>query len=137
MAEISSEDSNRIDQSITEGDHQKDANTTNEVSVIDEQDPKLLVTCPEETTQIARGVFTGQDEAEKPPPDTGTDYSSFLKWEKIFIVLTATFAALFSPLTAQIYFPALTAIANDLHVSNNKVNLTVTTYMVCLSLRVV
>jgi hypothetical protein len=43
----------------------------------------------------------------------------------------ATIAALFSPFTAQIYFPALNTIAKDLHVTNSKINLTVTTYMVC------
>jgi hypothetical protein len=42
--------------------------------------------------------------------------------------------AFFSPFTAQIYFPALTSIAKDLHVSNSKINLTMTTYMVRSSL---
>src|SRR6187402_1032664 len=57
-------------------------------------------------------------------------YSSFGPWEKRFIVFAATMGAFFSPFTAQIYFPALTSIANDLHVSDSKINLTMTTYMV-------
>ena len=64
---------------------------------------------------------------DKPP---GKDYSSFSPWQKRFIVFAATMGAFFSPFTAQIYFPALTSIAKDLNVSNSKINLTMTTYMV-------
>lgn len=60
----------------------------------------------------------------------GKDYSIFTLWQKRFIVFTATMGAFFSPFTTQIYFPALTSIAKDLHVSNSKINLTMTTYMV-------
>jgi hypothetical protein len=64
----------------------------------------------------------------------GKNYSSFGPWQKRMIVFTATMGAFFSPFTAQIYFPALTSIAKDLHVSNSKINLTMTTYMVRSSL---
>ncbi|KAH7163382.1 major facilitator superfamily domain-containing protein [Dactylonectria estremocensis] len=57
-------------------------------------------------------------------------YSIFTQWEKRFIVLAAAGTAFFSPLSAQIYFPALTAIADDLDVSSSQVNLTITTYMI-------
>jgi hypothetical protein len=60
----------------------------------------------------------------------GKDYSIFGPIEKKFIVFVATMGAFFSPFTTQIYFPALTSIAKDLHVSNSKINLTMTTYMV-------
>lgn len=60
-----------------------------------------------------------------PPP-----YSSFTAWEKRMIVLAAAMAAFFSPLTGQIYFPALNVIAKDFNVSASQINLTVTTYMV-------
>ena len=60
----------------------------------------------------------------------GKDYSIFSNWQKKFIVFTATMGAFFSPFSTQIYFPALTSIAEDLHVSNGKINLTMTTYMV-------
>ncbi|CAM1510918.1 Fc.00g084310.m01.CDS01 [Cosmosporella sp. VM-42] len=63
---------------------------------------------------------------EAPPPP----YSCFTTWQKRWIVLAAAGTAFFSPLTAQIYFPALTAIADDLNVTASKINLTVTTYMV-------
>ncbi|CVL01737.1 probable dityrosine transporter [Fusarium mangiferae] len=57
-------------------------------------------------------------------------YSSFSLWQKRLIVLAAASTAIFSPMTAQIYFPALPAIANDLGVTTSQINLTVTTYMI-------
>jgi hypothetical protein len=58
------------------------------------------------------------------------DYSIFTTWEKRFIVLGASAAAFFSPLTAQIYLPALNLLAEDFQITSSQVNLTVTTYMV-------
>lgn len=43
---------------------------------------------------------------------------------------TAAGAGLFSSLSAQIYFPALNTLADDLNVSTSLINLTVTSYMV-------
>ncbi|KAE9375365.1 MFS multidrug transporter-like protein [Stipitochalara longipes BDJ] len=60
----------------------------------------------------------------------GKDYSIFGPWQKKFIVFAATMGAFFSPFSTQIYFPALTSIAKDLNVTNSKINLTVTTYMI-------
>lgn len=57
-------------------------------------------------------------------------YSSFTLWEKRLIVLGASLAAFFSPLTAQIYFPALNILQQDFHVTSSQINLTVTTYMI-------
>ncbi|KAF3768120.1 hypothetical protein M406DRAFT_61800 [Cryphonectria parasitica EP155] len=67
---------------------------------------------------------TRKRQAVEPP------YSSFSLWEKRFIVLAAALSAFFSPLTAQIYFPALNVLADAFHVSTSKINLTITTYMV-------
>ena len=71
------------------------------------------------------------DSTKEPAAPELKDYSSFGPWQKKWIVLAATMGAFYSPFSAQIYFPALTSIAQDLHVSNSKVNLTMTTYMVC------
>ncbi|KAK3986512.1 itaconate transport protein [Cladorrhinum sp. PSN332] len=60
-----------------------------------------------------------------PPP-----YSIYSTWSKRGIVLAASLSAFFSPLTAQIYLPALTVLAEDFSVSDAKINLTITTYMV-------
>lgn len=57
-------------------------------------------------------------------------YSSFTPWQKRFIILSASVGSFISPLTSNIYLPALTTIASDLHVSISQVNLTITTYMV-------
>ncbi|KAM0389148.1 hypothetical protein ACHAQC_009026 [Fusarium culmorum] len=72
------------------------------------------------------------DEKQQPDIDTEVDkpYSSFTIWQKRLIVLAAATTALLSPMTAQIYFPALPAIAKDLGVTTSQINLTVTTYMI-------
>ena len=57
-------------------------------------------------------------------------YSSFTNLQKKYIVFTAAGAGFFSSLSAQIYFPALNALAKDLGVSSSLINLTVTSYMV-------
>jgi multidrug resistance protein len=43
----------------------------------------------------------------------------------------ASWAGFFSPVSGQIYFPALNALAEDLHVTDTLINLTLTSYMVC------
>lgn len=57
-------------------------------------------------------------------------YSTFTPWQKRFIILAASTGSFISPLTSNIYFPALNTIASDLHVSISQINLTITTYMV-------
>ncbi|KAI1077985.1 major facilitator superfamily transporter [Whalleya microplaca] len=68
--------------------------------------------------------------SEAPIVDSRPKYSIFTTWEKRSIVLGAAMGAFFSPLTAQIYFPALNIISKDLGVTTNQINLTVTTYMI-------
>ena len=58
------------------------------------------------------------------------DYSVFTTWQKRWIIIAASFASWFSPMTGSIYFPALSKIAEDLHVSDAKVSITVTTYLI-------
>lgn len=65
-------------------------------------------------------------------PEEIKQYSVFTKNEKKLIVLCAGFCSFFSPISGQIYFPSLDAIATDLRVSYTLVNLTITTYMVKL-----
>ncbi|EXV04499.1 MFS transporter [Metarhizium robertsii] len=60
----------------------------------------------------------------------GPPYSVFTPWQKRAIVLGAAVTAFFSPLTAQIYLPALTQLSRDLGVTNTQINLTITTYMI-------
>ena len=64
-------------------------------------------------------------------PSTSRDlYSIFSSSEKLGIVLLVAFAAIFSPLSSYLYFPALTAIAHDLRTNLSKINITITSYMV-------
>ncbi|KAG5746788.1 hypothetical protein H9Q72_003859 [Fusarium xylarioides] len=79
-------------------------------------------------TRVSNQDPEKQSNAEIGIPDA--PYSSFSLWQKRLIVLAAASTALFSPMTAQIYFPALPAIANDLGVTTSQINLTVTTYMI-------
>ncbi|KAB8228453.1 major facilitator superfamily domain-containing protein [Aspergillus alliaceus] len=57
-------------------------------------------------------------------------YSVFSKTQKIYIVFCASWAVFFSPVSSQIYFPALNTVAHDLHVSSAFINLTLTSYMI-------
>ncbi|CEJ57865.1 Putative Citrate synthase [Penicillium brasilianum] len=61
-------------------------------------------------------------------------YSVFSNTQKRLIILVAAIASTFSPLSANIYFPALSSIAKDLGVSPSQINLTITTYMICQGL---
>lgn len=58
-------------------------------------------------------------------------YSVFSRNQKRFIVFMAAWAGFFSPVSGNIYFPALNPLAQDLNVSNTLINLTLTSYMVC------
>lgn len=63
------------------------------------------------------------------------DEAPFSIWnssQKKMIILVASAAAFFSPVSGQIYFPALNIIAEDLNVTDTMVNLSITTYMVSL-----
>ena len=63
--------------------------------------------------------------------DTGRPvYSVFTKRQKKNIVFLTAFGSFFSPLSANIYFPALNSLAKDLKVSNELINLTLTSYMI-------
>ncbi|KAI0467740.1 major facilitator superfamily domain-containing protein [Xylaria cf. heliscus] len=88
-----------------------------------------------ETPEMTLNVeATPQDVDTEPPSerpaDLGEKYSAFTTMEKRGIVLASAAGAFFSPLSAQIYFPALDALSRDLKISVTEVNLTVTTYMI-------
>ena len=70
-------------------------------------------------------VIAEADEPPEPP------YSTFTNAQKIMITLTVSFLAIISPLSGQIYLPALDQLATDLHVPISYINLTITTFMVC------
>lgn len=57
-------------------------------------------------------------------------HSVFSKHQKTFIVLMVTLASFFSPLSGQIYYPVIPTLAQNYHLTNTLVNLTITTYLV-------
>ncbi|KAK7961734.1 chloramphenicol resistance protein [Apiospora aurea] len=69
---------------------------------------------------------TSHDEAnaEEPP------YSVLSASERRLLTFTIGFSMLFSPLSANIYFPALGALQTDLQASAQNINLTITAYLV-------
>ncbi|KAJ5774118.1 MFS general substrate transporter [Penicillium paradoxum] len=68
------------------------------------------------------------------PRDQLEVYSVFNKSEKRIAVFLVTFAATFSPLSSFIFFPAINALSASLKVSVERVNLTVTSYMIVAGL---
>src|SRR5277367_426281 len=64
-------------------------------------------------------------DVEPEPP-----FSIYSSREKKVIVLMASLAALLSPLSANIYYPALNVLADELSVSLTLINLTITAYLV-------
>lgn len=70
------------------------------------------------------------DEQKHDEQTVEKSYSIYTRREKWFIVMIASLAALFSPLTANVYFPAIPTIASAFHTSIESINLSVTVYMV-------
>ncbi|KAL1968564.1 hypothetical protein VTN77DRAFT_1774 [Rasamsonia byssochlamydoides] len=105
---------------------------------------------PEKETPITADTGNRQNEEEKHPVNdndkddggavlqpSGThtsssvvEYSVFSRNLKRYVVVTASWAGFFSPLSSQIYFPALNTLAADLNVSISLINLTLTSYMI-------
>jgi multidrug resistance protein len=69
-------------------------------------------------------------EVERTQTSVYVPYTIYSKKQKIAIILAASVASFFSPMSANIYIPALNSVAADLHVSNTLINLTLTTYLV-------
>ncbi|KAK0658025.1 major facilitator superfamily domain-containing protein [Cercophora newfieldiana] len=77
----------------------------------------------EEKTDVEAGQIEDSDAKEEP-------YHVFTRRKKWQLVLIVSLAGLFSPLSSNIYFPALGAIADGTGSSLSLVSLTVTVYMV-------
>ncbi|KAL2210605.1 MFS general substrate transporter [Sarocladium strictum] len=57
-------------------------------------------------------------------------HSIFPRWERVTYIYIASLAAFTSPVSSSIYYPAMSALAHDLHTSLTNISLTITTYMV-------
>ena len=71
-----------------------------------------------------RALESGRDSDKSNPTAAGPPWSIFTIQQKRFIVFMVALATFFSPLSANIYFPALNTVAPSI------MNLTLTTYMI-------
>jgi hypothetical protein len=69
-------------------------------------------------------------DSERTPLLRQPPYTVFSTRQKLFVIIVATAASVFSPLSANIYFPALQKIRKELNVTEDVLNLTITSYMV-------
>jgi ACR3 family arsenite efflux pump ArsB len=85
-----------------------------------------------------RAAYLHEKRPEMPALDSTrsneTVYTILSEKEKRFTIILASFAALISPVSASIYFPALNSLSSDLHVSASDINLSITVYMVIILL---
>ncbi|KAK5055829.1 hypothetical protein LTR69_008204 [Exophiala sideris] len=97
-----------------------------------QEESRTSAVVEETPSTVTRNVDGDVEKQATSTPAAPSDkpFSSFTQRQKYLIVLCATLGGLFSPFTAQIYFPALNTIASDLNVSISQVNLTITTYMI-------
>ncbi|MCJ1301579.1 hypothetical protein MMC08_004380 [Hypocenomyce scalaris] len=82
---------------------------------------------PAEEAEAERGAADLEALARAP---SGPRHSIFSERMKKFIVFMTAWGGFFSPLSANIYFPALNTLAADFKVSNSLINLTLTSYMI-------
>ncbi|KAF1797118.1 major facilitator superfamily domain-containing protein [Mucor lusitanicus] len=80
-----------------------------------------------ENAHIERAI---DQEEEDDLPSVVEPYSIFTKRKKAVIVGIASCSALFSPLSSNIYYPAIEVLQKDMHTTINMINLTITMYMV-------
>lgn len=62
--------------------------------------------------------------------DPSDVYSTFAPSKRIVIISIASIIGLLSPLSSNLYTPAIPAIASDLGVSTGAINLTITSYLI-------
>lgn len=98
---------------------------------------------------IVEGLYQGLERAEKgsssscfsmePQTSYTSDelpstilypYTILSEGKKVLTLLIASLAAFLSPVSANIYYPALNPLSEDLNVSMSMINLTITSFMV-------
>lgn len=92
----------------------RDAQSPIELKDVDSQKPK--------TGQLSPATSLQDQEA--------APYSVFSKKERWMIAILIGFTMLFSPLSANIYFPAINQLQEALHTGAQNINLTITTYLI-------
>ncbi|RAK95876.1 MFS general substrate transporter [Aspergillus ibericus CBS 121593] len=95
----------------------------------DEKRPRVSDS-PTELIPGLQDPTSDHDEAAAAAAAEEEVYSIYTGTARNLIVMTASVAGFFSPLSANIYLPALDTLADELHVSDTMINLTITTYMI-------
>ncbi|KAK2028282.1 major facilitator superfamily transporter [Colletotrichum zoysiae] len=83
---------------------------------------------PASPVPITKGVPSSSD-ASLNRPDLMALYSRFAPTQRIVIITVASTISLLSPLSSNLYTPAIPAVARDLNVSTDAINLTITSYL--------
>jgi len=78
-----------------------------------------------ETEDQAQDIEALSAVSSRSPP-----YSAFSMRKKRYIVFMTAWAGLFSPISANTYYPALNTLSQELKVSNELINLTLTSYLI-------
>ncbi|KAK8112881.1 hypothetical protein PG984_013407 [Apiospora sp. TS-2023a] len=78
----------------------------------------------------AAGDGLSSSEGSLHEPDLMGAYSKFTPTKRIIIIAAASVIGLLSPLSSNLYTPAIPAVAKDLDVSTDAINLTITAYLV-------
>lgn len=108
---------------FNEGDRKCDASEEDDTAIVEDG--------TEPVVEADKDPETSEDDYGQPLHRVDTKpYSVFTHGEKRIIIFCAGVCSFLSPISAQIYFPALNAISTDLGVSYDLVNLTITTYLV-------
>jgi multidrug resistance protein len=77
----------------------------------------------------SRNTRNAGGQKDHTPPDKQV-YTILGARTKLFVMVMAAGAAFFSPLSGNIYYPALNSLAAEFNVSSSKINLTLTVYMI-------
>jgi hypothetical protein len=95
-------------------------------------DSQPSVEKPTEAPQngIKQEISCDRNQEQVQGTEPGPPFSIYSSRDKKFIVLMASLAALLSPLSANIYYPAMNVLADELNVSLTLINLTITAYLV-------
>ena len=102
------------------------ANDTNKTSINTDTTQAHPVEAHSSVSKAEAGLrISSSLPVERDPP-----YHIFNKKQKWLLVYIVSIAGMFSPLSSNIYFPAINAISSELHVNTTLVALTITVYMV-------
>uniref|UniRef100_A0A060T673 ARAD1B13662p n=1 Tax=Blastobotrys adeninivorans TaxID=409370 RepID=A0A060T673_BLAAD len=114
------EDTEEIKPNDNEGEHPQTVSSSS-----------ISRTISKQVSRISRMTGLSQTQTNTDLTTVPTEkYSVFTTAEKRIYVLMAAWIAFLSPLSSNIYTPALATIADDLHTTSTLINLTVTTYLV-------